>query len=189
MTAGMITPPAQEPVTVADLRAHLRLAQESEDDLLASFIMAARQEVERSTRRALITQGWRIYLDRWPQSHILRLPVNPVAEVTAVTLYDADGLPSDLDDETWLLDNTSEPARLRVSAGSTAGLRALNGIEISFTAGYGADPADVPETYRQAIRLLAAHWYEHREAGTELVMASLPLGLDRLLSTCRVPLL
>ncbi|ADZ71351.1 head-tail connector protein [Polymorphum gilvum] len=183
MTAVLTNPPAVEPVTVEDMRAHLRLAHEAEDALLAELIAAARSQVERETRRALIAQGWRAYFDAWPAGRIVRLPVAPVIAVAAVTVYGTDGLPADLDPVDWRLDGPA--ARLRVAAG--AGGDAANGIEIDFTAGYGAAPADVPAPLRQAIRLLAAHWYEHREAGSDLALASVPHGLDRLLSVYRVP--
>ena len=42
------------------------------------------------------------------------------------------------------------------------GVAAL-GIEIQFTAGFGAAATDVPAPLRQAILLLVAHWYENRE--------------------------
>ena len=38
-----------------------------------------------------------------------------------------------------------------------------NGVEIDFVAGHGDAPADVPPPIRQALLLLIAHWYEHRE--------------------------
>jgi len=41
--------------------------------------------------------------------------------------------------------------------------KAANGIEIDFTAGYGAAASDVPAPLRQAVLLLVAHWYENRE--------------------------
>lgn len=189
MTLAVLTPPAAEPVAVVDLRAYLRLSGTEEDGLLADLISAARTHVEQATRRALITQNLRLYLDRWPVGRIARLPLAPVASVETVTIYDGNGVPSLLDPSDWQLDKASTPARMKVALGATGGGRALNGIEIDFTAGYGAAPEDVPAPFRQAVRMLAAHWFENREAGTETAMASLPHGLDRLLSTYRVPLL
>ena len=43
--------------------------------------------------------------------------------------------------------------------------RRLNGIEIAVTCGFGAQHADVPAPIRQALLLLVAHWYEHRDPG------------------------
>ena len=39
----------------------------------------------------------------------------------------------------------------------------INGVKITFTAGYGDAAGDVPEPLRQALLLLVAHWYERRE--------------------------
>lgn len=189
MTHWLTSAPAVEPVTLAELRAQLRLVQTEEDGLLASLIKAAREHVEQVTRRALIAQGWRIALDGWPAGRILRLPLAPVLSVTAVTVYGADGMPVTLAPAAWTLRRGTEPARLVVAPDTGSGVEPVNGLEIDFTAGYGASPADVPEPLRQAVRMLAAHWYEHREAGTDLAMASLPFGLDRLLMPFRMPLL
>lgn len=40
-----------------------------------------------------------------------------------------------------------------------------NGVAVTVTAGFGAAAADVPEPLRLAIRLMIAHWYEHRGNG------------------------
>ena len=47
-------------------------------------------------------------------------------------------------------------------------------ISREWTAGYGADPADVPASIRQWILLQVGHYYEHREAAAEGTMVSLP---------------
>ena len=58
----------------------------------------------------------------------------------------------------------SEPARLvlRRRRAALAGA-AANGFEIAFIAGYGDAPPDVPAPIRHALKLLVAHWFEHRE--------------------------
>jgi uncharacterized phiE125 gp8 family phage protein len=37
-------------------------------------------------------------------------------------------------------------------------------VTVTFIAGYGDTAADVPERFKQAIKLLVGHWHEHREA-------------------------
>ncbi len=73
MTATLLTGPALEPVSLADVKAHLRVDHDDDDALLTAAIVAARVHVESATRRVLIEQEWRIYLDRWPRKRILRL--------------------------------------------------------------------------------------------------------------------
>ena len=43
-------------------------------------------------------------------------------------------------------------------------VRAVGGIRVEFTAGYGTDPADVPAPIRQAVKMIAQHLYENRES-------------------------
>ncbi len=85
--------------------------------------------------------------------------------LAGVKLYAADELVAIVPADTYLLDGAATPARL-VRHGSLAWPkpgRTANGIEIAFVAGYGNAAAYVPAPIRQAILLLVAHWYEHRE--------------------------
>ena len=41
-------------------------------------------------------------------------------------------------------------------------LRAANGLEINFTAGYGSSPSQIPEPIRTAIMQYMTFLYEHR---------------------------
>ena len=186
MTAALITPPSSEPVSLAEAKAHLRLDGDAEDDLVETLVVAARRHVELETRRVLVEQGWRIYFDRWSADGCLSLPVAPLLSLDAVTLYDREGGPSSLDLSAFDVDTVSVPPRaaLRTGLAVMAPGRPLNGIELDVTAGYGA-AADVPAPLRQAILMLVAHWFEHREAvgdGLSLV----PLGVAALLAPYRI---
>jgi uncharacterized phiE125 gp8 family phage protein len=157
--------PAKEPVTLDEAKAHLRINTPYEDTLIASLILAARLHVERSLDTVLISQNWSLYLDRWPQAETVTLPLGPVQAVTAVRTYNADDGSQVFLPDLYSADTLSKPARLRRKGGGawpTPG-RALNGIEIAMTLGYGDDPASVPAALRHAIVLLVAHWYEVRE--------------------------
>ncbi|MBB98429.1 MAG: hypothetical protein CML67_02650 [Rhodobacteraceae bacterium] len=186
MTAIVTTPPALEPVTLEEARAHLRVSGTEEDPLISRLIMAARQHLERVARRALLTQGWRLYLDAWPPGRIIRLPVGPVQSVDSITVYDGDGLPMPLAAADHRLDGQAEPPRLRVAAAAPAAISGFNGIEVEFTAGYGADADAVPQPLRQAILVLVAHWFDGRAAGFDLATAGVPAGWSALLAPYRM---
>ena len=64
----LIDPPATEPVTVAEAKAHARIDIDDDDAMVAALITAARQWVEDTTGRCLITQQWKLTLDNWPAS-------------------------------------------------------------------------------------------------------------------------
>lgn len=188
MTAALITGPALEPVSLADVKAHLRVDGGDEDALLTAAIVSARVHVESATRRVLIEQGWRIYYDAWPRRRIVRLPVAPLMSVDAVTIYDAAGDPQVVDAEDYEADVAASPARLVLAANAPTPVgRAVNGIEIDVTAGYGATSVDVPAALRQAVLMLVAHWYEHRGAvGHDLAVLVAPLGFEALIAPYRL---
>ena len=62
MSLQLITPPAIEPVTLAEAKAHLKVDTTDDDTLITSLIAAARARAEWHTRRAFITQGWMLWL-------------------------------------------------------------------------------------------------------------------------------
>lgn len=163
MTVLLITPPAVEPVSLADAKAHLRLETTAEDDYVSALIVAARLHVETAIRRVLVDQTWRVYLDAWPRDGVVDLPVGPVRSITSITVYDADGDPNLLSSVAWRLDAASQPARLALlGTGPTPG-RVLNGIEIDLVAGFGPSGISVPQPLKLAIMTLVARWYENRE--------------------------
>lgn len=185
MTLFRTVDPAVEPVTLAEAKAHLRLDHDSEDALLTGLIRAARDEVEKSAGLALIDQSWRLALDRWPRSGCALIAKHPVKEILSVTAYGPDGEASLVDPGTYEFDGLSRPARLHFSA-QAAPLRAMNGIEIDFAAGFGEAGPDVPDLLKRAILVLVAHWFEFRAAfGPDDQPVSFPVGYERMLAGYR----
>lgn len=185
MTLIRTVEPAAEPVTLAEVKAYLRLDQSSEDDLLNGLIRAAREDVERSAGLALIRQSWRLALDDWPLEGCVTIPVYPVHEVTSVTVYGSQGEASVVNPSCYQADTTSHPARLYISEAPEP-LRAMNGVEIDFVAGFGEAATEVPDLLRRAIILLVAHWYEFRSSfGPGDQPVSYPSGYDRMIAPFR----
>lgn len=187
MTAVLVSPPAVEPVGLAEAKLHLRVDSASEDDRILGLVRSARSHVEDATGRVLIEQGWRIHRDAWPRAGIVRLAPAPLIAVDAVTVYDVDGVPRVLSPDAYAVDAASAPARLRLDSGAVAPGLAMNGIEIDVTAGYGPLADDVPTPLKQAILMLAAHWFEQREAAMMGVVSNeVAFGVSRLLARYRL---
>ncbi|HUG63053.1 MAG TPA: head-tail connector protein [Methylomirabilota bacterium] len=157
----LIAAPAVEPISLADLKARLSIDHDLADSLLTTLIAAARAAVERMTRRPMTTQTLRYTLDRAPPGGLVRLPVAPVQTVSAVRVADATGAlipwPGALQ-----LDLAGEPARLLFAGAVPLPGVPIGGIEIDIVAGYGPTADAVPEPLRQAVAMLAAHWYANR---------------------------
>lgn len=181
MTCYLLAGPAEEPVSLAEARAFLRLDDIAEDDLVQTLIGAARLHVEAVTGKALLAQSWRLVLDCWPQSRMVALPVSPFISLIEITAYDLEGEPHAVPLAQFL----DAPDRLmlpRAVAGMPL-LRERGGIEIDYVAGFGTKPEDVPADLRGAMLVLVAYWFEHRDAVIAAGAGSVvPSGFDRLVA-------
>ncbi len=184
MPSILTAPPALEPVSLAEAKAHLRIAHADEDDTLTKLIVAARRQAEVQTGLALISQGWSHFRDDWPEDGSIELPLWPVISLGDIKVYGEDDIAATIDAAHYYLDRLSRPARLLLRGSRVWARpgRIGNSIEIALTAGFGTAAADVPGQLRQAILQLVAHWYEHRGTGED---AAPPLDVTLLLSSFR----
>lgn len=161
-----LTGPIAEPLTLADAKAFLRIDHTAEDGLLAALITAARQAIESASGRILMAQTWRVTRDAWPVSGLILAPLAPVRAVVAARVFTGTAfaaLPLDV----FTLRRDRAPAVIGVDlARAPRPARALGGIELDLSLGYGTAPADVPADLTQAVRLLTAHLYENRDGTT-----------------------
>jgi uncharacterized phiE125 gp8 family phage protein len=184
MPLSLITPPAAEPVTLAAMKTYLRVEHDDEDELILGLIAAARRACEAATRRAFIAQTWRLTRARWPRDGQIDVALAPLIAVVAARLRSADGGESAID-----------AARFRVVAGAAPGLilvrsplpapAAGGAIEIDITIGYGMEAAAVPADLVEAVRRLAAHFYDSRGLPADGA-AALPSDVAVLLAPHRV---
>lgn len=187
MTIIELTPPVVEPLTLVEIRAHLRLdGEEEEDGLLLALATVAREHLERETGLVLTAREFRLCLDDWPENGILTIARGPVRTVTSVTVYDGEGEPQVVDLDGHLLDGQSRPARLWLRETPAPG-QVMNGIEVEFSAGFGESGADVPETLKRAMLLHLAAMYACRGVvAADAQPAVVPPGYDRLIAPfCR----
>jgi uncharacterized phiE125 gp8 family phage protein len=173
------SPPAEEPVTLAEAKAYLRIGHDDEDALISTLITAARRRAVAETGLAFVSQGWSLYLDGWPETGVIELPIGPLIAVSAVKTYGEDDTPAVIEPAHYYVDAVSRPPRLLLRGSRVWARpgRIGNGIEIAFTAGFGAASA-VPADLRQAVLELVAHFYAHR--GDE--EASIPLTVRDVLA-------
>lgn len=161
MNLTLITPPEEEPVSVATAKAHLRVDTTADDALIETYLEAARELCEGVARRSFVTQTFRLVLDDFPSTP-LKLPRPPLQSVDAVTYIDADGNEHDWTDFT--VDTGSEPGKVIFNSLPTASLQESGAVAIEFTAGYES-AADLPNVFVLAILQTVANWYEFREMG------------------------
>jgi uncharacterized phiE125 gp8 family phage protein len=188
-----VTAPAIEPITLDDLKNDIKVDSDlTEDDfLIQSLITAGRRWIENTRRRALITQTLELWLDAWPSGDTIKVPRPPLQSVTHIKYYDTADSESAFSSGSYFVDTKTEPGRIVLNDGEQwpdTTLRPANGIVVRFVAGFGDDEANVPDEYRQALRLLAGHWYENRGAvaSSGAVPKEVPFGVEALLWPDRV---
>jgi uncharacterized phiE125 gp8 family phage protein len=184
MTLTLLSPPAAEPLTLSELKDHLRVSDANEDALITSLLAAAVRSVEARGRLALMPQQWRLTLDRAPAETVI-LPLAPVTAVDVVTVIDAQGAAQTVAAnlyETAL----GSPGRLRPAGPWPQPGPRLAGVMVDFTAGYATAGA-VPDALKQAVKLLAAYFYETREAVGDTRIYGAPQSVDALIAPYREP--
>lgn len=161
----LMSGPAVEPVSLSEAKAHCRVDSDAEDTLMSSLILAARLYIEQMLDIALISQDWSLYLDQWPDGAHVELPLAPLMSLQSIRTYNAADEAITVDPADYNIDTASRRPRIAFNTGVSRPVpgRPVNGIEIVFTAGYGAAADDVPMPIRQALKMLVAHWYEARE--------------------------
>ncbi len=164
MPSILLTPPAVEPVSLPEAKAHLRIGHADEDALIGTLITAARRHAEARTGLGLISQIWTYFRDDWPNDGAVLLPLAPLISADEVGVFGDDGLKAVIDPAHYYADAASRPPRLLLRGSRVWARpgRIGNGIAITLTVGYGTAASAVPASLRQAILQLLAHWFEHR---------------------------
>lgn len=195
-----VTPPAITPVSLAEVKAHLRVDHDDDDAVIGGLLAAAVEYLDGWTGilgRCLVEQTWRQDFDRACQ--VLPIPLAPVISITSVTYPDANGGPVLVDPADYAL---------KVDAGGRGGvmLRAeavpAGPISVSYVAGYvtipgvpavpgeGDDPdtpavpaqSTVPDPIKVAIKLAVQMNYDPLEPA---VRESYQRAVDALLAPYR----
>ena len=173
----ILSQPAEEPVTVAELRDWCRISGTDSDGILQGLGLAARQMLERQYGRAIVTQTLRMTLDNfpvpagweplrytppWPPWWSIRLPRSPLVSVSQVRYLDLSDTLRVLATNVYRVDATREPGRITLAFGQVWPVTRPDpaAVQIDFVAGQAAH--DVPEDIKLAIKFCVAAWIENR---------------------------
>ena len=186
MALKLLSGPLLEPLSLAETKTHLRIDTNDEDAFIASLITTARLQVEAAFNMALITQRQQWLADAWPEGGVVELPVRPLQSVDAIRLRDDKDTAHVLDPAAYTVDRASNVPRIALLTGDQLdpGMP-LNGIEADVTVGFGAAANDVPQDIREALLLLTAFWFEHRDPADTGHACILPEAVSALLAPYR----
>lgn len=182
----VVTPPAVEPVSLAEMRQELGVTLDADDAMILRKVRAARQYVERMLGFPLIATEFEVAFDAFPRGEI-ELPTRPLMSVTSVAYVDPAGVLQTVPVDDYEIDVHSAKSWIvpLVERPWPATMATINAVRVRFVAGMGASPDEVPELLREAIRELAAWWFEQREAAGEGSFKSIPFGVEDKLASWR----
>ena len=179
MPMQLITPPAGEPVSLQEAKAHLRVDFDDDDGLIQALIAAARQAAETITNRQLMSARWKLVMDSFPGPSLMGVPTgqpfslpghailihkSPVLNVVSINYLDMAGVLQSMPASNYTVDAACEPARITPVFGQIwpIALPQIGAVSVTFDAGYGA-AASVPEGIKSWIKLRVGSLYAHRE--------------------------
>jgi uncharacterized phiE125 gp8 family phage protein len=180
--------PTEEPLTLAEMKEHLRVDTDAEDAYITALIPAARTMLEQETGRAFLQQSLRLRLDGAPSSRDILLPRAPLQSVSAIQYINTAGatiaFASPVDAIT-----ESTPGRISLRDGydwpSDVAARA-GAFWIDYIAGAASVEALDPRIVH-AVRFLVSHWYANREpVNIGNIVNPLPRAVDALRDQLKV---
>lgn len=177
--------PVELAVALADARKQCEIGQSdtTHDSHLTRLIRAATADVERYTRRALVTQTWRLSLNDWPcdSTHYRRyagysgrilLPRPPLQSVTSITYVNDAGTVETIDPSAYQVAVDASPAYVEPAYGEvwpTVRPETVETIKVTYVAGFGADESEIPEQYKGLVCELVAFRFMNRgDAETDI---------------------
>lgn len=176
MTLRIVTDATAEPVSIADIKAHLRLstASTTEDSYLGSLIKVARQYAENFTKRCFLPQTWELTAPTFDGDEIIlnRSPLSTEATNVVITYMDAaSGDSTTLSSTVYGVDYDTEPGRVYLLDGQEwpEHWTDRKAVKIQFVAGFpittGASATDTcPEDIEHWIKMRVGSMYENRES-------------------------
>lgn len=197
MSMNRTTAPSSSPVTVAEAKKQLEIWDDdsTHDAHLRWLIEAATEFAESYTGRAFITQTWQVSLTRFPLASMDRfgqsivLPRPPLQSITSIQYVDSDGVTQTVSSSDYQVVTGATPGYVcpAYDAVWPAPRYQPEAVTVTYVAGYGNDPSDVPQIARQGILMLVAHWFENREAVTTTGNVNqMPLSVKSCLGRVRV---
>lgn len=157
--------PVSEPLDLATVKSHLRIIGNDDDAYIRDLVYTARQSIEKLTQRSLVTRTLKFVADCFPIGRVIDLPHGPIQSVSSVTYKDSAGATQTLSSSHYVVDAVSSPGRVILKNGYSwpTTWQDGNALEVTYIAGFGNLPGNIPADLKQAMLLLIGHWYENRE--------------------------
>lgn len=152
----LVTPASVLPVSLADAKAHLRVTNSDQDDLITDIIWGAARQFENRSNEVLSEQTWDLVMNQSEVLTRISFFKFPVKSITSVSYYDSDDSLQTVDAADYTLFITGRPSSIIFDDVPSTYLRD-DSMTIRFVAGYTALPYDI----KQAVLAKVFRLYEN----------------------------
>lgn len=178
----LITKPASMPVSLTEVKQHLKIDDNEQDPVLTSTIAAATARLDGwggALRMCLMEQVWeQAYPSFGP---VLRLPLGPISAIVSIIYADVAGTDQTLSPSAYVRLDDAIGEFIAPAPGTSwpaVGTR-YDGVRVRFRAGM-ANASEIDPSIRTALLMLIGHLYRFPDAATDV--AGLPPVVRMLLA-------
>jgi len=170
--------PKSEPVSVDELKQQCRIEDDEENVLLKRYIVAARQYCEGVSNYMIARQKIRLLFDKFSTDFIIR--TCPIISIDSITYFDSENMNQTIDSPEYIARISDTYTMVNHLTFWPTNLSTVihKPVMVDVTAG----KAQPLEHHKQAILMIAAHWYRHREDVSDLKSVEVPHGSRALLN-------
>lgn len=170
------TAPAGEPFDFTEIKNHTRIDNDTEDDVLRTYMLAAIDYVENFTWRVLRVTTFTGFLDDWDDVEIHK---TPVTSITSVKYFDENDVQQTLPTTDFRVNLKVIPATITFDEEPTL-FDKPNAIEIEYIAGY-AGLEDIPNALRVGLYICIEQQYDFRTGASPINQNAIEMGIKNIL--------
>ena len=173
-------------LTLADAKEHLEIDHSDRDSYITSLVAAASVMIDGydgMVGKPVAPQTVTVTFEDVYAGDII-VPVANAQSLTSITYYDADNVQQSLDLANFRFITGEDETTLEPIDGFTwpAAYERRDAYTITLVAGF----ATVPDPIKHAARLMVGHWFENREAASDLNIRTIDFAVEALVNRYRI---
>lgn len=197
----LITNPSSEPIASSELAEHTAVDENEDQAYLIRLIMRARRRFEHNTNRYLVAQTWQLAAARFV--NVFSIAMGPLRSVTKIEYINTQGQVTLVDPSTYIVNDFGLQPTIEIAPNKSWPsdvIQQSNAVLITIEVGHAAVvngniasnniiDSNMYELAKQAIMILAAHWYNNREDAAPVTITSMPHAYDALVAELAIEVL
>lgn len=176
-------------LTLQEAKAQLNVSSTNDDAKITAYIKAATKTLEDRASRCFVTQTRTLKMHgfddpRYVYDRCIRPPRSPLKSVSSITYVDTNGTTTTLPSSDYTVSTGDMPGLIGEAYNATwpATRKQYNSVTVTYVAGHSTVTTGVPANCKEAVGMVAGHWYRNREAVlTGTISKEIEWGVDHLL--------